>query len=285
MAFATKIDSCSALVMRVVNLVCLGLSVFILSACDQVSGSKEPDSKHIDNVQSISADDLAQLQEIELTSIATDDMPFSKKETHVFLGTGSVQGAYFPIGGVICRLLNRHKALNKVRCSLESTSGSIYNLRELREGNFSLVVSQSDWQYHAYNGTSTFEKEGPNKALRAVFALEADPITLIVKKASGIDQFEDLQGKKVSLGYGRSLQHRVINDFLDAMDWSDDMFADLVRVSDPNQIDALCKDDVEAALFLMSSLDDYLRDLDPACELKFVALQGEPVKKVISEKP
>jgi len=51
--------------------------------------------------------------------------------SHLLLGTGSVQGVYFPIGGVICRLLNRHKHLHKIRCSLESTGGSIYNLKEI----------------------------------------------------------------------------------------------------------------------------------------------------------
>jgi len=84
------------------------------------------------------------------------------KNTHLFLGTGSVQGVYFPIGGVICRLLNRHKSKHRIRCSLESTGGSIYNLKQLREGNFDLVFAQSDWQFHAYHGSSTFEKEGAN---------------------------------------------------------------------------------------------------------------------------
>jgi TRAP-type uncharacterized transport system substrate-binding protein len=56
--------------------------------------------------------------------------------SHLLLGTGSVQGVYFPIGGVICRLLNRHKDLHKIRCSLVSTGGSIYNLKELEKGNF-----------------------------------------------------------------------------------------------------------------------------------------------------
>ena len=80
-----------------------------------------------------------------------------KDMSHLLLGTGSVQGVYFPIGGVICRLLNRHKHLHKIRCSLESTGGSIYNLKEIGEGNFDLVFAQSDWQFHAYHGTSTFE--------------------------------------------------------------------------------------------------------------------------------
>jgi len=40
-----------------------------------------------------------------------------KNMSHLLLGTGSVQGVYFPIGGVICRLLNRrYQHIQKARC-------------------------------------------------------------------------------------------------------------------------------------------------------------------------
>ena len=259
----------------------------LVFACSPEQNNSLLDTEVAENTdnESIDEDGIEQLTDQPTAAISGDVLPFSKQETHVILGTGNVQGAYFPIGGVICRLLNRHKEINNVRCSLESTAGSVYNLTELREGNFGLVVSQSDWQYHAYNGSSTFEKEGPNKALRAVFALEADPITLIVKADSDINQLDDLADRVVSLGYTRSLQHRVIDDLFATMQWDDNKFKEIVRVSDPNQVEALCSDKVEAALFLMSSLNDYLRDLDPACELKFVPIESEYVDQVIAEKP
>jgi len=138
-----------------------------------------------------------------------------KNTSHLLLGTGSVQGVYFPIGGVICRLLNRHKELHKLRCSLESTGGSIYNLKEIGQGNFDLVFAQSDWQFHAYHGSSAFEKQGANPNLRAVFALEADPLAIIVRSESEVNNFDDLADRRVSFGYTRSLQHRIIDDFLE----------------------------------------------------------------------
>ena len=69
------------------------------------------------------------------------------------------------------------------------------------------------------------------------------------------------------------------------MQWDDNKFKEIVRVSDPNQVEALCSGKVEATLFLMSSLNDYLRDLDPTCELKFVPIESEYVKQVIADKP
>ncbi len=208
------------------------------------------------------------------------------KNTHLFLGTGSVQGVYFPIGGVICRLLNRHKSKHRIRCSLESTGGSIYNLKELREGNFDLVFAQSDWQFHAYHGSSAFEKEGVNQNLRAVFALEADPLALIVRKDSDVENFDDLADRRVSFGYTRSLQHRIMDDFLSIKKWDEEKdFAEVRPMSDAKQIIQLCEGKIESALLLSSSLNDRLRDLDENCQLRLVPITGNEVNDVIKEKP
>lgn len=205
--------------------------------------------------------------------------------THLFLGTGSVRGVYFPIGGVICRLLNRHESLHKIRCTIESTSGSVSNLRQLREGIFDLVVTQSDWQYHAYHGSSTFEKDGPNGNLRAVFALEADPLALIVRADSEISKFDDLQDRIVSFGYSRSLQNRSINDLLAVKGWTDNNFKEVRRMSDTRQITELCAGNVESILLLTSSLNDNLKQVSEDCSLRLVPIDGPEIEKVIQQKP
>lgn len=208
-----------------------------------------------------------------------------KTPSHMYLGTGSVQGVYFPIGGVICRLLNRHKLKHRLRCTLESTGGSIYNLRELREGNFDLVFAQSDWQYHAYHGTSAFKDDGPNPNLRAVFALEGDPLALIVMQESAIETFDDLADRVVSFGYARSLQHRVINDYLAVKQWTDDNFKQVRRMSDTKQVGELCAGKVDAILLLTSSLNDHLKGLSDNCKLRLLPIDGAEVQAVIAAKP
>lgn len=262
-------------------------AVLFLAACDKTSS----------DLQNLTDDISAQSAELGVevaNAIGMGDglIPTAKQRTtrgkattHMLLGTGSVQGVYFPIGGVICRLLNRHKPLHRIRCSLESTGGSIYNLRELKEGNFDLVFAQSDWQYHAYNGTSTFESDGANRELRAVFALEADPLALIVRSDSEVKGFDDLENRTVSFGYARSLQHRIIDDLLAAKGWNDSNFKRVRRMSDTKQVGELCADRVDAILLLTSSLADYLRDLDENCSLRLVPIDGPEINKIIAEKP
>jgi len=70
----------------------------------------------------------------------------------VTIGTGGVTGVYYPTGGAICRLVNKGRKEHGVRCSVESTGGSVYNINTIRGGELDMGVAQSDWQYHAYNG-------------------------------------------------------------------------------------------------------------------------------------
>jgi len=229
--------------------------------------------------------DEAEINANLASGIAQDREDSLKNMSHLLMGTGSVQGVYFPIGGVICRLLNRHKNLHKIRCSLESTGGSIYNLKEIGEGNFDLVFAQSDWQFHAYHGTSTFKKQGANKNLRAVFALEADPLALIVLDQSEVTTFDDLADRRVSFGYTRSLQHRIIDDFIEAKGWSNQNFKEVRPMSDIKQVAQLCSGEIEAITLLTSSLNDNLRGVSGDCQIRLIPITGPEVSNVVKAKP
>ncbi len=223
--------------------------------------------------------------EVAQTALERSAQNDRRKLTHLLLGTGSVKGVYFPIGGVICRLVNRNKAAHRIRCSLESTGGSIYNLRQLRDDKFDLVFAQSDWQYHAYNGTSSFKEQGPDTALRAVFALEADPLALIVKSDSEINSLDDLAERRVSFGYTRSLQHRIMNDLLEAKGWNKGTFKEIRPMSDKRQIKQLCSDQLESILMLTSSLGDNLVNVPDECQLRFVPIEDPAIAKLVEAKP
>ena len=78
----------------------------------------------------------------------------------ITIGTGGVTGVYYPTGSAICRLVNNVRKEHGIRCSYESTGGSVYNLNTIREGKLDMGVTQSDWQFHAYNGSSKFRRQG-----------------------------------------------------------------------------------------------------------------------------
>ena len=91
------------------------------------------------------------------------------EQQFVSIGTGGVTGVYYPTGGAICRLVNKDRKEHGIRCSVESTGGSIYNINTIRAGELEFGVAQSDWQYHAYNGTSKFEDRGRSRGFARSF--------------------------------------------------------------------------------------------------------------------
>jgi TRAP transporter TAXI family solute receptor len=146
-------------------------------------------------------------------------------ETFVTIGTGGVTGVYYPTGGSICRLVNKDKAKHLVRCTVESTGGSVYNINTIRAGELDLGVAQSDWQYHAYNGTSKFADAGAFTDLRAVFSVHPEPFTVVARADSGIRNLEDLKGKRVNIGNPGSGQRGTMEVLMDALGWDKSTFA------------------------------------------------------------
>ncbi|MEE8501501.1 MAG: TAXI family TRAP transporter solute-binding subunit, partial [Kiloniellales bacterium] len=68
------------------------------------------------------------------------------QQQFITIGTGGITGVYYPTGGAICRLVNKGRKEHGVRCSVESTGGSVYNLNTIRAGELDMGVVQSDWQ-------------------------------------------------------------------------------------------------------------------------------------------
>ena len=124
--------------------------------------------------------------------------PASAQE-FISIGTGGVTGVYYPTGGAICRLVNKSRKDHGIRCAVESTGGSVYNINTIKAGELEFGVAQSDWQYHAYNGTSTFS-DNPFPEIRSVFSVHPEPFTLIARSDAGIESFEDLKGKRFNVG-------------------------------------------------------------------------------------
>lgn len=85
------------------------------------------------------------------------------------IGTGGVTGIYYPTGGGICRLVNQNNTEHDMRCSVESTGGSVYNINTLRAGELEFGIAQSDQQYNAIKGTGAFANTEPYDDLRSVF--------------------------------------------------------------------------------------------------------------------
>ena len=201
----------------------------------------------------------------------------------ISIGTGGVTGVYYPTGGAVCRLVNKNKKTHGIRCSVESTGGSVYNINTVRSGELEFGVAQSDWQYHAYNGTSKFKSAGPFKNLRAVFSVHPEPFTLIVRENSGIKKFEDIKGKKINIGNPGSGQRATMEVVMDAygIKKSDLALATELKGSEMSQ--ALCDGKIDAMIYTIGHPAAAITEAANNCNAKLVSVVGKPVNGLVSK--
>ena len=114
----------------------------------------------------------------------------------VSIGTGGMTGTYYPIGGAICRLVNKDP---QMKCSVQSTGGSVYNVNNVLKKELTFGFVQSDVVYDKFNGKGKFENAA-DANLRSVVAIYPELLAFVVSKNSGIKAVEDLAGKKYNVG-------------------------------------------------------------------------------------
>ncbi|MBU2994780.1 TAXI family TRAP transporter solute-binding subunit [Octadecabacter sp. B2R22] len=214
---------------------------------------------------------------------ATMSAPTVMAEEFITIGTGGVTGVYYPTGGAICRLVNQGRRDHGVRCSVESTGGSVYNINTIREGELEFGVAQSDWQYHAYNGTSRFEESGPFENLRAVFSVHPEPFTVVARADSGITSFEDLQGKRVNIGNPGSGQRGTMEVLMEALGWTTDDFALATELKASEQSAALCDNQIDAMVYTVGHPSGSISEATTACDSVLVEVSGDVVAQLIED--
>lgn len=201
----------------------------------------------------------------------------------VTIGTGGVTGVYYPTGGAICRLVNKTRKEHGIRCSVESTGGSVYNLNTIRAGELDMGVAQSDWQYHAYHGTSKFEDKGANKELRAVFSVHPEPFTVVARADSGIKNFDDLKGKRVNIGNPGSGQRGTMEVVMAAKGWKASDFALASELKSAEQSAALCDNKIDAIVFTVGHPSGSIKEATTSCDSVLVNVAGPVIDKIVSE--
>ncbi|MAL97004.1 TAXI family TRAP transporter solute-binding subunit [Hydrocarboniclastica marina] len=207
------------------------------------------------------------------------------EQQFVTIGTGGVTGVYYPAGGAICQLVNRNRSEHGIRCSVESTGGSIYNLNAIREGELDLAVAQSDWQHHAYSGSSDFESTGPNKKLRSVFSMHPEPFTVVARRGAEIENFKDLEGKRVNVGNPGSGQRATAQVLMEEMGWSEDKFSQTAELKASEMSQALCDNRVDAFFYVVGHPSGSIKEAMTSCDSELVDVDNDAVDRLVEENP
>ena len=210
--------------------------------------------------------------------------PAAQAEEFITIGTGGVTGVYYPTGGAICRLVNKGRKDHGIRCSVESTGGSVYNVETIKAGELEFGVAQSDIQYNAYNGVVQFES-GAFEGLRSVFSVHPEPFTVVARADAGITTFEDLKGKRVNIGNPGSGQRATMEVLMEKMGWTSGDFALASELKAAEQSAALCDNQIDAMVYTVGHPSGSIQEATTACDSVLVEVSGDAVTALVDEFP
>jgi TRAP transporter TAXI family solute receptor len=207
------------------------------------------------------------------------------QQKFVTIGSGGVTGVYYAAGGAICRLMNKERAKHGIRCSVESTGGSVYNVNTIKGGELDFGVAQSDVQYNAVKGLAQFKEGGAHTDLRAVFAVYPEPLTVLARKEAGVKKFEDFKGKRFNVGNPGSGTRDTVTTLMTAMGMKTSDFSLTSELKPDEHGAALCDNKIDGFAYVVGSPAANIQDPTTTCGAKLVPISGPAVDKLVKDFP
>ena len=207
----------------------------------------------------------------------------AQDQQFITIGTGGVTGVYYPTGGAICRLVNAGRAEHGLRCSVESTGGSVYNTRTIRQGELDFGVVQSDVQAAALAGTGSFADDGPYPELRALFSIHPEPLHVMARADSGITSVADFPGNRVNVANPGSGTRVLAETLLAYHGISIDDLSLAAEMTSAEQASALCDGNIDATIWAAGLPNGSSQEATSTCDVVILPLEGEEIDRLLAE--
>ncbi len=202
----------------------------------------------------------------------------------ITIGSGSVTGTYYPTGGAVCRLVNKYKKETKIRCSVESTGGSEYNINTIKQGELDFGIAQSDVVYNMSKGLKKY-KNKPIKKLRSVMAIYPELFTIVTRKEAGIKNIMDIKGKKINIGNpgsGQASTAEILFTYL-GINKSDLDFVGVFKAGESP--DALRDKLVDGYFYIVGHPTANIKDASSSVKIAITPLIGPKIDEMIKDNP
>lgn len=207
------------------------------------------------------------------------------KTTRIALGTGEVTGYYYPVGGAVCRLINRDRARHGLHCLVAPTPGSGANIGGLRDGTLELGIVQSKGHMQAFEGSGPFKDDGPFPELRSLFTLHTETLVVLARADSKIKTVADLKNKRIAVGPADTFQRSMAQALIDALKWRANDLEGMLEMDPAQQVEALCDGQIDAAIFAAVHPSGTVSRAVDGCEARLVEVEGQAVQQYLASHP
>jgi hypothetical protein len=201
------------------------------------------------------------------------------------IATGGAGGVYHPVGNAICRVFNLAEEHRTRPCLAVISDGSAANIQRVRRGGTALALAQSDVAYAAYRGEGRFATAGPDAQLRTLVALHSEALAVIARADGGIRRFEDLPGKRISVGKSGLLYAVTRDDLVAAYGWTASDFRVSLELGLAEQSRALCANGVDAIMFQAAQPSGFIQEATIGCPARLLPLEGPAIVRLLSAHP
>ncbi|HTH79023.1 MAG TPA: TAXI family TRAP transporter solute-binding subunit [Ramlibacter sp.] len=225
---------------------------------------------------------LTALVAVAASCLAATPAAFAQQKFFT-IGTGGVTGVYYAVGGAICRLVNKDRAKTGLRCSVESTGGSAYNVNTIKGGELDFGMAQSDVQYQSYKGVGSFKE--PFSDMRAVFSVHPEPFTLVARKEANVHSLADFKGKRLNVGNPGSGTRTAMEELMAAtgMKMSDLALAAELKADEHGA--ALCDNKIDGFFYGVGHPSANIQDPTTACAAQLVPITGPAIDALVKKYP
>ena len=203
----------------------------------------------------------------------------------ITIGTGAVTGTYYPTGGAICQMVNKNKKETNIRCSVESTGGSVYNVNTIKAGELDFGITQSDTVYQAVKGEGKFQGSAAIPELRSTMAIYPELLALVVSQKSGIKKVTDMKGKRINLdspGSGTRMTADLVFEAY-GMKASDLSLANELKVSEGPTM--LQDNHIDGYFFVAGHPTANIKDAANSLDINIVPIDGAQADELVKKYP
>lgn len=132
---------------------------------------------------------------VGLSALSTNAI--AQKTQHMALGTSSVGGAWFPFGGAVAHIVNKHA--KNLKITAEPTGGSKDNIALVHNNEVQFAMETTLDVYNAIHGVNQFDQKFDHFS-GVIGSGDGIFFQFYTLKKTGIKSIKDLKGKRISLG-------------------------------------------------------------------------------------
>lgn len=203
--------------------------------------------------------------------------------TDLRMGTGSVGGTYYPLGGEIAQVWSSN--IDEVEVDTQETGASVENLRNLDNDDNQLIMSVNGVAEQAFAGTGDFEEEPLENPGDIVMLGNIYPevMQVVVRDDSDIESIADLDGQAVEIGPVGSGTEGLSRRMLEAYDIDPDSDIDAFDSDFGEAATALGDGTVDAAFGILSVPASGIEEASASTDVRLLDIDDEQADELMAD--